>query len=62
MVPNGDWKSFKKIVGWGLLERLQSIRSLDEKLVSIRKFYIRRNNNKVDSIETGRRVIGNLLP
>ena len=27
-----------------------------------RKFYIRRNNNKVDSIETGRIVIAHLLP
>ena len=27
-----------------------------------RKFYIRRNNNKVDSIETGRIVIVHLLP
>ena len=27
-----------------------------------RKFYIRRNNNEVNSIETGRIVIGHLLP
>ena len=27
-----------------------------------RKFYIRRNNNKIDSIETGRIVIAHLLP
>ena len=27
-----------------------------------RKFYIRRNNNNVDSIETGRIVIGHLFP
>ena len=27
-----------------------------------RKFYIRRNNNKVDTIETGRIVIAYLLP
>ena len=27
-----------------------------------RKFYIRGNNNNVDSIETGRIVIANLLP
>ena len=27
-----------------------------------RKFYIRRNNNKVDSVETGRIVIAHLLP
>ena len=27
-----------------------------------RKFYIRRNNNKVDSIKTGRIVIAHLLP
>ena len=27
-----------------------------------RKFYIRRNNNKVDSTETGRIVITHLLP
>ena len=30
--------------------------------ISSRQFYIRRNNNKVDSIETGRIVIANLLP
>ena len=30
--------------------------------VATRKFYIRRNNNKVDSIETGRMVIAHLLP
>ena len=29
---------------------------------SARKFYRRRNNNKVDSIETGRIVIAHLLP
>ena len=27
-----------------------------------RKFYIRRNNKKVDAIETGRIVIAGLLP
>ena len=27
-----------------------------------RKFYIRRNNNKVNSKETGRRVIASLIP
>ena len=27
-----------------------------------KKFYIRRNNNKVDSVETGRIVIVHLLP
>ena len=31
-------------------------------LLKTRKFYIRRNNNKVDSIETGRIVIAHLLP
>ena len=31
-------------------------------LVGSRKFYIRRNNNKVDYIETGRIVIAHLLP
>ena len=31
-------------------------------LVYARKFYIRRNNNKADSIETGRIVITHLLP
>ena len=30
--------------------------------VKTRKFYIRRNNNKVDSIEIGRIVIAHLLP
>ena len=30
--------------------------------VKSRKFYVRRNNNKADSIETGRRVIAHLLP
>ena len=30
--------------------------------VHVRKFYIRRNNNKADSIETGRIVIAHLLP
>ena len=30
--------------------------------VKARKFYIRRNNNKVDSIETGRTVTALLLP
>ena len=28
-----------------------------DRFLSPRKFYIRRNNSKVDSIETGRRVI-----
>ena len=31
-------------------------------LVEPRKFYIRRNNNKIDSTETGRIVIAHLLP
>ena len=31
-------------------------------LVSTRKFYIRRNNNEVDSIETRRIVIAHFLP
>ena len=31
-------------------------------LLRSRKFYIRRNNNKVDSIKTGRIVIAHLLP
>ena len=30
--------------------------------VNTRKFYIRRNSNKVDSIETGRIAIAHLLP
>ena len=33
-----------------------------DKFLSPRKFYIRRNNSKFDSIETGRRVIAHLLP
>ena len=32
------------------------------KIVTARKFYIRRNNKKVDSIEIGRIVIAHLLP
>ena len=32
------------------------------KLTHARKFYIRRNNNNVDSIETGRIVTAYLLP
>ena len=32
------------------------------KCVKARKLYIRRNNNKIDSIETGRIVIAHLLP
>ena len=31
-------------------------------LLTARKFYIRRNNIKVDSIETGRIVTAHLLP
>ena len=31
-------------------------------LILARKFYIRRNNNKLNSIETGRTVIAHLLP
>ena len=31
-------------------------------LVRSRKFFVRRNNNKVDSIETGRIVIAHLFP
>ena len=30
--------------------------------IETRKFYVRRKNNKVDSIETGRIVIAHLLP
>ena len=32
------------------------------KYMKAKKFYIRRNNNKVDSIETDRIVIAHLLP
>ena len=40
----------------------KSLELLEDTLVSPRKFYIRRNNNKVDSKETGRIVIAHLLP
>ena len=40
----------------------KSLELLEDTLVSPRKFYIRRNNNKVDSKETGRLVIAHLLP
>ena len=36
--------------------------SCSMKYLYSRKFYIRRNNNKVNSIETGRIVIADLLP
>ena len=39
----------------------QEVILLRLKLLKSRKFYIRRNNNKVDSIETGRIVIAHLL-
>ena len=39
----------------------KSLELLEDTLVSPRKFYIRRNNNKVDSKETGRIVIAHLL-
>ena len=32
------------------------------KYLQARKFYIRRNNNKVDSVKTGSTVIAHLLP
>ena len=40
----------------------KSLELLEDTLVSPRKFYIRRNNNKVDSKERGRIVIAHLLP
>ena len=40
----------------------KSLELLEDTLVSPRKFYIRRNNNKVDSKETGRIVIAHLIP
>ena len=40
----------------------KSLELLEDTLVSPRKFYIRRNNNKVNSKETGRIVIAHLLP
>ena len=40
----------------------KSLELLEDTLVSPRKFYIRRNNNKVDSKEAGRIVIAHLLP
>ena len=36
--------------------------AVDYYFVRARKFYIRRNNNKIDSIETGHIVIADLLP
>ena len=52
-------------VAWVLVSsetqvRLQII--LDPDYLSARKFYIRRNNNKIDSIERGRIVITHLFP
>ena len=40
----------------------KSLELLEDTLVSPRKFYIRRSNNKVNSKETGRIVIAHLLP
>ena len=37
-------------------------RKLSASNIQPRKFYIRRNNKKVDSIETRRRLIAHLLP
>ena len=31
-------------------------------IITSRKFYIKKNNSKVDSIETGRIIIAHLLP
>ena len=41
---------------------LQEVVLSREQLLKTRKFYSWRNNNKVDSIETGRIIIAHLLP
>ena len=47
---------------WEVLDLLGSHLIPLLQLFQARKFYIRRNNNKADSIETGRIVIAHLLP
>ena len=49
IVGGGGW------VGWGVVTPLRTM------ALKPRKFCIRRNNNKVDSIETGRIVVAHLL-
>ena len=45
-----------------VLDIMQFDHMLQTFLIAARKFYIRRNNKKADSIETGRIVIGHLRP
>ena len=44
------------------LKRARNMKRTYSLVIGSRKFYIRRNDNKVDSIETGRIVIAHLLP
>ena len=57
--------SIQDFVGkWNQICSFQRIRPylLKKSLMETRKLYIKRNNKKVDSIETGRIVIAHLLP
>ena len=57
-----DWGAKKILDEWEVLDLQVSHLIPLLQLFQARKFYIRRNNNKADSIETEHIVIAHLLP
>ena len=54
--------SSKFYLSISFLEWKKVVFLISDRFIRSRKFYVRRNNNKVDSIETRRIVIAHLLP